>query len=128
MSSSRISIFSWSIYILATAAALLLVPDNFTDLFGLDATDEIWIRVAGVIAGVLGIFYLGAAIHRARWMYWYSVPARIGSGVALAILAVTEGVWQLWGFATMDILGAGWTFVALRWKPPPEPLEPSADG
>ncbi len=44
----------------------------------------------------------------------------------MAMLAVTEDVWQLWLLTALDILGAGWTFVALRWKPPPEPVEPTA--
>jgi hypothetical protein len=122
----RLSIFTWSIYLLGMGLGLLLIPDSIVDLFGMDPAKDIWIRVGGVVAVVLGIYYLGSAIHRARWMFWYSVPVRIASGVALAVLAVTESVWQLWLFAALDIASAAWTFTALRFKPEPEPIEPSA--
>ena len=84
-------------------------------------------NVAIVLALVAGAYYLGAAIHRARWLYWYSVPVRILSGLSLVFLAMTEDVWQLWLFGLLDIVAAGWTFVALRWKPPAVPLEPTAE-
>ena len=126
MNGVRLSIFTWSVYILGMGVGLLLVPESVTDLLGMDPAKDVWIRVVGVVAVVLGVYYLGSAIHRARWMFWYSVPTRIVSGVALAFLAVTESVWQLWLFAILDIASAGWTFVALRFKPEPEPLEPSA--
>lgn len=122
----RLSIVTWAVYVLAVGLGLLLIPGPFTDLFGIDEPREVWVRVLAVVLLVLGAYYFGAAIHRARWLFWYSVPVRILSGVALAVLAVTEDVWQLWLFALLDVAGAGWTFVALRWKPPPEPLEPSA--
>ncbi len=122
----RSSIAVWSFYVLGMGAGLLLAPNRVLDVLGIDPTREAWIRVAGVIALVLGVYYLGAAIHRARWLFWYSVPSRIASGVAFAFLAVTESVWQLWLFAILDVVAAGWTFVALRFKPEPEPLEPSA--
>ena len=126
MNGVRLSIFTWAINILAVGLALALIPDSVTDLFGLDPAEEVWIRVLGVAAAVAGAYYLGAAIYRARWLFWWSVPVRILSGLALIALALTESVWQLWIFGILDLLAAGWTFGALRWKPEPEPLEPSA--
>jgi len=126
MNGVRLSIFTWSVYLIAMGVGLLLVPDQVLDILAVDPTREVWIRFLGVVATILGIYYLGSAIHRARWMFWYSIPVRIGSGVALAFLAVTEGLWQLWLFAILDIASAGWTFVALRFRPEPEALEPSA--
>lgn len=126
MNGIRLSIFTWSVYMLAIGLGLLLVPDTVTDLFGLDSAREVWIQVVGVVAVVAGAYYLGAALHRARWLFWWSVPVRILSGLALIALALTESVWQLWIFGVLDLLGAGWTFAALRWKPAPEPLEPTA--
>lgn len=128
MNGVRLSIFTWSIYILAMGLALALIPDSVTDLFGLDPAQEVWIRVLGVVAAVAGAYYLGAAIYRTRWLFWWSVPVRILSGLALIALALTESVWQLWIFGILDLLAAGWTFGALRWKPEPEALEPSAAG
>lgn len=126
MNGVRLSVFTWSVYVIGMGVGLLLVPDQILDILGIDPAREVWIRVLGVIATILGVYYLGSAIHRARWMFWYSVPVRIASGLAFAFLAVAEGVWQLWLFAILDIASAGWTFVALRFKPEPEPIEPTA--
>ena len=123
---TRLSVFTWAIYIGVIGAALLLVPDTLTDLVGMDAPRDAWARIAGIVILVAAAYYMGAAIHRARWLFWYSVPVRILSGLALVTLAVTEDVWQLFVFGAIDIVGAGWTFAGLRWKPVPEPLEPSA--
>lgn len=122
----RLTIVTWAVYLTAAGLGLLLIPETFTDLFGMDEPREVWVRLFGVVVLLLAAYYFGAAIHRARWLYWYSVPGRILTGLGFAFLAVTEDVWQLWLFGALDILGAGWTFAALRWKPPPEPLEPSA--
>lgn len=124
---TRLSIFVWAVYAGVTGALLLLVPDTLTDLVGMDPPRDEWVRIAGIVALVAAAYYFGAAIHRARWLFWYSVPVRILSGLGLAALAVTEDVWQLFVFAAVDLAGAGWTFAGLRWKPAPEPLEPTAE-
>lgn len=123
---ARLSLFTWGVYLAAIGGSLLVIPDTLTDVFGIDSPRDVWVRVAGVSILVAAVYYFGAAIHRARWLFWYSVPVRILSALALAALAVTEGVWQLWLFAGVDLVGAGWTFAALRWKPMPEPLDPTA--
>jgi len=124
---TRLSIFVWAIYLGLIGIGLLLVPDTITDLLGMDGPMDAWARVAGVVVLVAAAYYFGAAVHRARWLFWYSVPVRILSGLGLAALAVTEDVWQLFVFGAVDLAGAGWTFAGLRWKPAPEPLEPTAE-
>ena len=124
---TRLSILVWAVYLGAIGALLLVVPDTVTDLLGMDSPRDEWVRIAGIVALVAAAYYFGAAVHRARWLFWYSVPVRILSGLGLAALAVTEDVWQLFVFGALDLLGAGWTFAGLRWKPAPEPLEPTAE-
>ena len=124
---TRLSIFTWGVYVGAIGAALLVIPDTFTDLFGMDQPRDVWARIAGIVLLVLAAYYFGAALHRARWLYWYSVPVRILAAIALIVFAITESIWQLFLFAAVDLVGAGWTFAGLRWRPPPEPLEPTAE-
>jgi len=123
---ARLSAFTWGSYAAGLGVALLLVPGTVLDVLAIDDPAGVWTRVAGLMLGAMGILYLGAAVHRARWLYWYSVPVRIVSGLTLGFLALTEDVWQLLLLGAVDIVGAGWTFAALRWKPAPEPLEPTA--
>ena len=75
MSGVRLSIVTWSVYVVAVGLGLLLVPESVTDLVGMDTPTEVWIRVAGVATLSVGVFYFAAAVHRARWLFWYSVPA-----------------------------------------------------
>ena len=118
---------TWGVYVVAIGLTMFLLPDVFTDLLGLDRTREIWIRVLGVVLLLLAAFYIGSSIHDARWLHWYSVVGRILVAVGLGFLAINEGVWQLWLFAIVDVLGAGWTYMALRHKDLPAQPAPLAE-
>lgn len=119
MRNARFSVLVWSIYVLVIGVSLALVPKQFTQVFGIDEPQEVWIRVLGVVVVVLGVYYLGAVLNNSSWMYRYSVFGRIISTVGLAYLAIVEGPGQLWLFAAVDALGALWTATALRPRPEP---------
>ena len=119
MRNARFSVLVWSIYVLVIGVSLTLVPKQFTQVFGIDDPQEVWIRVLGVVLVVLGIYYLGAVLNGSEWMYRYSVFGRLIAVVGLAYLAIVDGPWQLWLFAAVDALGLTWTATALRPKPEP---------
>ena len=119
MRNARFSVLVWSIYVLVIGVSLTLVPKQFTQVFGIDDPQEVWIRVLGVVLVVLGIYYLGAVLNGSEWMYRYSVFGRLIAVVGLAYLAIVDDPWQLWLFAAVDALGLTWTATALRPKPEP---------
>ena len=127
MRNARFSILVWAIYILVVGVSLVLIPAQFTELFGIDPPQEVWIKLLGVVTVVLGAYYFGSVFNNATWMYQYSVLGRSISALGLAYLAIVDGPWQLWIFAAVDVLGLAWTFTALRPRPVPtiDPEQPS---
>jgi hypothetical protein len=115
MSRAAVSMFVFGIYLLVLAPTLVVAPAFLTGLFGLDAPQEVWIRVTGVIAGVLGFYYVFTARREAKDFFWATVwgrPAVIVFFTAFVLLDLAEPVLILFG--VVDLLGAGWTFAALR--------------
>lgn len=97
---------------LVIAPALLLAP------FGVPAPQEAWVRVAGVLALLIGAYYLLAARHEFMPIVRASVVARVG------VLAVFAGL-VAWAaappalilFGAIDALAAAWTALLLRRTP-----------
>lgn len=115
MSRAAVSMFVFGIYLLVIGPTLIVAPVFLTGLFGLDAPQEVWIRVVGVIAGVLGFYYVFAARREAKDFFWATVwgrPVVILFFTAFVLLDFAEPVLILFG--AVDLLGAGWTFAALR--------------
>ncbi len=115
MSRSALSMFVFGIYLLVLGPTLVVAPAFLTGLFGLDAPQEVWIRVTGVVAGVLGFYYVFTARREAKDFFWATVwgrPAVIVFFTAFVLLDLAEPVLILFGVP--DLLGAAWTFAALR--------------
>ena len=115
MSRAAMSMFVFGIYLLVLGPTLVVAPALLTGLFGLDAPQEVWIRVLGAIVTILGFYYLFAARHEAKDFFWATVwgrPAVIVFFTAFALLGLAEPILILFG--VVDLLGAGWTFAALR--------------
>lgn len=119
MRNARFSVLVLGNYLLVVGVSLFLIPTQFADLLGIDPPREVWVRVIGPIVVVLGVLYFGAVFNNARWMFRYSVFGRLITAPGFAYLAVVDGPWQLWIFAGIDVLGAAWTFTALRPRPVP---------
>lgn len=54
----QISLFVFGIYLLATGAFLFVAPDLAFNLLGFPPTGEDWVRVAGLLAGLLGFYFI----------------------------------------------------------------------
>lgn len=102
-------------YLLALALALLLAPNLLLGVFGIAPTDEVWIRVVGMLAGILGVYYLRAAQAGLTAFFGWTVPVRLSVPVFFAVfvaLGMAPPVLLL--FAAVDAAGALWTRSALR--------------
>ena len=109
------SMFVFGIYLLVLGPTLVVAPAFLTGLFGLDAPQEVWIRVLGAIITILGFYYLFAARREAKDFFWATVwgrPAVIVFFTAFVLLDLAEPILILFG--VVDLLGAAWTFAALR--------------
>jgi len=114
VSAAARSLQVWSIYVLAVGAGLAVVPNTVLSALGAAETEEVWIRVLGVVVILLAVYYWDAARFETRNLFVASVLGRAFVVAALVVLWLTGGPWQLLLFAAVDLAGAIWTVAALR--------------
>lgn len=109
------SLFVFGIYLCALGLLLLLVPNLILPLFGAPTTNEVWIRVIGMLVLCLSFYYVQAARYGLtvfiRWTVWARV-AVIVYFAAFVLLAAAPKALLLFGL--IDLLAAIWTWLALK--------------
>lgn len=123
MSRAARSLFIFGVYLEFLATTLIFVPNVLLNAFGVASTHENWIRVVGVLTGVIGIYYLVASRRDFAPIIAASVPVRFAltaSFVAFVILDRADPSILFFGVA--DAVGATWTWLALRVEA--RPLRP----
>ena len=115
MSKAAVSVFVFGIYLYAVGALLVAAPNRFLGLSGLPPTSEVWVRVVGVLVLCLATYYTLAARAGLRAFLAWTVPVRAAVVVFFAAFVVLRLVGpQFLVFGVVDLLGAGWTALALR--------------
>lgn len=102
-------------YLLLLGVVLLAAPNLLLSMFGLPLTDEVWIRVVGMLVAFLGIYYRVAAAAELRPFFFATVLVR--GSVPFFFLAFVLAGWVAWPlllFAIAEIAGALWTWTTLR--------------
>jgi hypothetical protein len=115
MSKAARSLFVFSLYLFGLGLVILILPNTLLGLFGLPPTNEVWIRLVGMMLLILVPYYMQAVRHELLPIIQLSVYVR--SSVILFFLAlVSLGLASplLILFGIIDLLGAIWTWVALR--------------
>ncbi len=119
MNNSARSIQVFGFYLIVLGVVLVLFPNLVLAAFTIPLTTEVWIRVVGVLAFYLGIYYVQAARNGATWFFKWTVYVRPS-------LIFFFGAFVLRGYAApplllfgvVDLLGAAWTAYALRSAKP----------
>lgn len=115
MSRAARSLFIFGIYLEFLALALIVAPNVLLRVFGVASTHEIWIRLVGVVAGNIGVYYLLAARHGFTPIITASVPVRFALMAFFAGFVVFDHAEpSILFFGAADVIGAAWTLVALR--------------
>jgi hypothetical protein len=115
MSKAAVTVKVFGVYLVLLGVTLVLVPNLLLALFGIPATGEVWIRVVGLLAFNIGVYYWYAAKSEARPFFLASVfvravvPVVFSAFVALGLVSPL-----LILFGAVDLAGGLWTFVALR--------------
>ena len=115
MSKAAFTVKAFGVYLLLLGIALILVPNLLLGLFGIPSTSEVWIRVVGLLAFNIGMYYWYAAKSEARPFFLASVYVRAAVPVvfiAFVALGLVSPLLVLFGI--VDLAGGLWTFVALR--------------
>lgn len=115
MKNAALSVSVFGIYLLVTGLGFLLMPNTMLSLFGVAPTSEPWLRIVGMLMLALAFYYIMTARQENKQFFPLTIPARIGVVIVLVALALLQiGPIQLVLFAGIDLLGAIWTWWALR--------------
>jgi hypothetical protein len=115
MSKSAFTVKAFGIYVLLTGLNLMLAPNMLLGMFGIPATNEVWIRVVGVLAFNIGIYYGYAAKCEAKAFFEATVYARGFVFIAFTTFVALGFVNKaLILFGCVEVAGAIWTWLALR--------------
>ena len=94
---------------------LIAIPNFFLKTLQLPETNEVWIRIVGVLALCLGYYYHRTGVQNNTAFFKLTIPTRIFvflSFTAFVLLKYTSPI--LIGIGAIDLLGAIWTMSALK--------------
>ena len=117
MSYSARTVFGFGIYLVILGITLIVAPNFLLGTFGLPTTNEVWIRVVGMLVLILAFYYTQAARKELTNFFQWTVYARASVFVfflAFVVLGFAQPTLILFG--AIDLLGAIWTGLALRSK------------
>ena len=115
MSNAARSLFVFGLYLLLVGLGLLVVPNLLLAMFFLAGTDEVWVRVLGMVTLFLGIYYIQAARNEMTDFIQLTVYVRSTTILFLAAFVLLRFASPfLLPFGVVDLLGAAWTGMALR--------------
>lgn len=115
MSKPAFSLLVFSIYMFTLGSVLVAIPNVLLSLFNVAETQEVWIRVVGMLILLLGYLDLMASRNELLAYFRWSVPVRLSVIVfflAFVVLGFAPPVLILFG--AIDASAAIWTAVCLR--------------
>lgn len=115
MTNSARSVLVFGIYLLLSGLSFAFIPNFILPLLGFAETTEVWIRLVGLLAGILGMYFVNAARAGDRRFFGNTLIARLVffSGVTIFVLLGWASP-LLVLFGLIDLAGAAWTWLALR--------------
>jgi len=120
MSRSALSVLVFGLYLSILALGFLIFPNTVLSLLGLLRTNEVWVRVVGMLLLGLSYYYIQMARLEFKPFFRFSAQARafvIVFFIVFYLLDFTKvGLLILGG---IDFLAASWTALALRSESEP---------
>lgn len=114
MSRAARTVQIWGLYGLAIGLFSAVFPNALAALLRFPSTDEPWLRLVGILAIAIGIYYLGGARAEAKTFFQATVAGRFVVAVGVTVIAVAWGYWMALGIAAAEVASAMWTWAALR--------------
>jgi len=111
------TVLYFGFYLYVTGLTLLVAPNFLLSTFKMPVTEEVWIRVVGVLVTAIAFYYHQIGSKNMEAMLPLTVVARVFvflSFVAFVVLQFVSPI--LLVFGAIDLLGAVWTWMALKKK------------
>ncbi|MBX2889444.1 MAG: hypothetical protein KF734_00830 [Saprospiraceae bacterium] len=115
MNKASKTIYYFGFYLLLVGITLIFAPNVLLSMFGMDATNEVWIKVVGVLVINIGLYYILTAPTNNETFNRTTVYTRalVAAWFALFVMLGWAKPALLF-FGGVDLLGAVWTWISLK--------------
>ncbi|MFN5135417.1 MAG: hypothetical protein ACK5DG_08870 [Chitinophagaceae bacterium] len=111
------TVLYFGFYLYVTGLTLLVAPNFLLSTFKMPVTEEVWIRVVGVLVTAIAFYYHQIGSKNIEAMLPLTVVARVFVFLSFVAFVVLQFVLpMLLVFGAIDLLGAVWTWMALKKK------------
>ncbi len=115
MTAAAKSVYYFGFYLYIVGITLIAAPNFLLMTLKLPETNEVWIRVVGVLAFAIGYYYHRAGAENIHAFFRHTIPTRGFVFLAFFSFALLDYVSpMIILFGAIDLLGAAWTWVALK--------------
>ena len=115
MTAAAKSVYYFGFYLYVVGLILIFIPNIFLNAIQMPETNEVWIRVVGVLAFLIGFYYHRTGATNNISFFKLTIPTRILVFVAFMSFVLLKYISMiLIGFGAIDLLGAIWTWTALK--------------
>jgi uncharacterized membrane protein len=115
MKQSTLSMVVFAIYMALLCVLFILLPTTFAALFNLAPPDGLWIRILGMVMGILAFYYIMAVRAGDKSFYRWTFYGRLvvlPTFIAFVVLGTAPPIVLLFG--AWDTGCGIWTGIALR--------------
>ena len=109
------SVYYFGFYLYLVSATLIFIPNILLGVLGIPLTNEVWIRVLGVLVGLIAFYYHQSGAKNISAFFPLTIPTRIIVLISFILFAVLKMASpMLVGFGAVDFAGAMWTMMVLK--------------
>jgi deazaflavin-dependent oxidoreductase (nitroreductase family) len=122
MSRAATSVLAWGIYLVLLGPVMMIEPNVLLRPVGVPETTEVWIRMLGMLLFLLAVYYILAVRAELTPLFRWSVWVR-AAVLPILVLFTVAGLAPpiILAIGFIDLSGAIWTAVALRFPKPGDP-------
>jgi hypothetical protein len=116
MSKAGLSVFVFGLYmVFIVGLGFMIAPHLVLSILGLSAGDDIWIRMVGLLASIIGAYYISVVRARMEEFLKFTVPGRyFAAGFMVLMFVLGKVGFAILPLAAIDAAAATWTLIALR--------------
>jgi hypothetical protein len=115
MTNAGKSVYYFGFYLMMLGITLTGFPNILLSTFQLPETNEVWIRVVGILVFNIGLYYVFMAPTKSTLFYTLTVYTRASILVwFIAFVLIGWAQPQLILFGLADMAGASWTYMAMK--------------
>lgn len=103
------------VYVILAGISLLFFPNMLLGIFDIAPTNEVWIRVLGLLVLILSIYYYHIAHYGNDKIVWATIVGRLVFCIGLLIFVIIKlAPISLIGFATLEMILTVWAWREIK--------------